>query len=688
MRFSIRISILQTFALLLILTVLSIAAVFYLGSSRIMVDLYSLLARVQADKLIERTVAFIEAPGRLTWMTATAFEDTPIVAEHAKIWDYLWKQLILTPQVASYYMADPQGNFIQARRTPELATRLIDRTTDQAIDLWHFRNIDYGVIRSEIESADYDPRSRPWYQATPKVPGIYWSDVYRFQSTHEPGITGSCPILDLKGSLQAVVGVDITLNSLTEFVASQRLVKDGKIFIINDGGEVITAGRQPTDEASGESRGRLPQLKDLKIPWFEDAYRKHLASGAEILSSTTGGRTYLGFFFQFPASFEKKWIIAAVIPEAEVVGPTRKIIYQALLITALITVICLLLVFAAAGWITRPVKRLVQEAGKIKDFQLEEVVGVKSNLTEIRSLNDAFMAMRGGLASFRRYVPAELVRQLIATGREAKLGGEKVLLAIMFTDIVGFTTLSETLTAEELMLQLSAYLDRLTQIIEQEQGTVDKYIGDGIMAFWGAPLEVENPALLACRAALGCSKAEADLNRQWRAEEKPAMPTCFGIHFGETIVGNVGSSQRMNYSIFGDNVNLASRLEGINRIYGTKIIVSQSVYEAVDKLMICRPLDIVAVKGKKKSIVIHELLATKDEEDAEALASFCARFEEGIEEYRGQSWERALAVFEQLQKEVPDDRPVRLYVKRCRDIIDGSVTVTPDWDGSVILHEK
>ena len=688
MRFSIRISILETFALLLILTVVSISAVFYLGSSRIMVDLYSLLARVQAEKLIERTVAFVESPGRLTRMTAAAFEDTPIVGRHEKIWDYLWKQLILMPQVASYYLADPQGSFIQARRTPELATRLIDRTTDQVIDLWHFRNIDYGVIRSEIEPADYDPRTRPWYRATRPEAGIHWSEVYRFQSTHELGITGSCPILDRKGSIQAVVGVDITLDSLAEFVASQRLVKDGKIFIMNDAGEVITAESWPTDEASGQSRARLPQLKDLKIPWFEDAYRQHLASGAEILSSSTGGRTYLGFFFRFPASFDKKWIIAAVIPEAEVVGPTRKIIYQALLITALITLVCLLLVYAAAGWITRPVKRLVQEAGKIKDFRLEEVVGVKSNLTEIRSLSDAFISMRGGLASFRRYVPAELVRQLIATGREAKLGGEKVLLAVMFTDIVGFTSLAESLTAEELMLQLSAYLDRMTRIIEREQGTVDKYIGDGIMAFWGAPLEVGNPALLACRAALGCSKAEADLNRQWQDEEKPAMPTCFGIHFGETIVGNVGSSRRMNYSIFGDNVNLASRLEGINRIYGTKIIVSQSVYEAVDKQMICRPLDIVAVKGKKKSIPIYELLAANDEEGAEALASFCARFTEGIDEYRGHEWERALAVFERLQEESPNDHPVKLYVKRCRDIIDGSVTVPPDWDGVVILNEK
>jgi adenylate cyclase len=187
---------------------------------------------------------------------------------------------------------------------------------------------------------------------------------------------------------------------------------------------------------------------------------------------------------------------------------------------------------------------------------------------------------------------------------------------------------------------------------------------------------------------LNCSKAAADLNRQWRAEDKPAMPTCFGIHFGETIVGNVGSSQRMNYSIFGDNVNLASRLEGINRVYGTKIIVSQSVYEAVDRQMICRPLDIVAVKGKKKSIAIHELLAAKDEGGTEALASFCARFAEGIDEYRGQEWERALAVFEKLQEESPNDQPVKRYIKRCRNIINGSVTLPPNWDGSVIMHAK
>jgi len=688
MRISIRISILQIFALLLILTVVSITAVFYSESSRIMFNLYRLLARVQADKLVERTVAFIETPGRLTQMSAAALENTPLVGEHEKILGYLWKQLMLTPQVASYYVADPQGNFIQARRTPELATRLIDRATAPVTDLWHFRNRGYGVIRSEIEPADYDPRTRPWYKAVRHETGMYWSDVYRFQSTHELGITGSCPILDQEGTLRAVVGVDVTLDSLAEFVASQRLVKKGKIFIINDTGEVITAGSRPHDEASGESGGRLPRLNDLKIPWFGEAYRKHLASGAEILSSTTGGRTYLGFFFRFPADFDKKWKIAAVIPEAEVVGPTRKIIYKALLITVLITMICLLLVYAASGWITRPVKRLALQAGKIKDFKLDEVTGVQSILTEIRSLNDAFIAMRSGLASFGRYVPAELVRQLIATGREARLGGERTRLAILFTDIVGFTALSETITAEELMLQLSTYLDRLTRIIEQEQGTVDKYIGDAIMAFWGAPREVENPALLACRAALNCSKAAADLNRQWRAEDKPAMPTCFGIHFGETIVGNVGSSQRMNYSIFGDNVNLASRLEGINRVYGTKIIVSQSVYEAVDRQMICRPLDIVAVKGKKKSIAIHELLAAKDEGGTEALASFCARFAEGIDEYRGQEWERALAVFEKLQEESPNDQPVKRYIKRCRNIINGSVTLPPNWDGSVIMHAK
>jgi adenylate cyclase len=688
MRVSIRVSILQIFAFLLVLTVTGVTIIFFLGSSRIMVDLYSRLARVQADRIIERTVAFIEEPGRLTRMTAAALQDTPIVGAHERIGAQLWQQLMLMPQAASCYMADPKGNFIQARRTPEPATRLIDRTTSPVRDVWQFRDPDYGVIRSETAPADYDPRNRPWYRATRHKTGVYWSDAYRFQSTQAPGITGTCPIIDRSGGLQAIVGVDITLTSLSEFVAAQRLVKKGRILIVDDAGQVLSDKHWRHGDRAGTKRDRPPHLEDLELPWFLDAYRKHVDSGAEVLFSTTDGRTYLGFFFRFPESFEKKWKIAAVIPEADVVGPTRRVIYRALLITALITVICVLLVYVASGWITRPVKQLAQEAGKIKDLRLDEVRGVPSHLTEIRSLNDAFMAMRGGLASFERYVPAELVRQLIATGREARLGGERTHLAIMFTDIVGFTTISETLTAEELMLQLSSYLERLTQIIEAERGTIDKYIGDGIMAFWGAPLDIENPALCACRAALKCRRAEADLNRHWRGEGKPALPTCFGLHFGEAIVGNVGSSKRMNYSIFGDAVNLTSRLEGLNRIFGTRIIVSQSVYEAVGEQMVFRPLDIVAVKGKKQSVAIYELMSAGDDAEVAVPASFCARFGEGIEEYRRKNWERALALFAQLAKEAPDDRPTRIYIKRCRDLSDGSMTVPPDWNGAVILSEK
>lgn len=382
----------------------------------------------------------------------------------------------------------------------------------------------------------------------------------------------------------------------------------------------------------------------------------------------------------FPDSFSRRWKIAAVLPKEDVTGDATRALYRALFIAGVITLISLLLIYIASGMISRPVKSLAHEAVLIRDLELEKVTGVQSIFSEIHLLNNAFIAMKNGLASFLRYVPANLVHQLITTGKEARLGGENARLAIMFTDVVGFTTISERLSAEELMLQLSEYLDRLTRIIQKEHGTVDKYIGDSIMVFWGAPEKLEDVSVRACRAALQCQKEISDLNNGWRMEDKPEMPTCIGIHAGDTIVGNVGSRDRMNYSIFGDNVNLASRLEGINRFYGTGVIISHEVYGEIGERFVCRPLDIVAVKGKKKSIRIYELIAEAEAISGEIL-SFHESFGKGFSAYLGRNWEKALRIFQELEKRNPEDMPVQLYLKRCRQFRDHPDTLPEDWAG-------
>lgn len=688
MKFSIRISILQTFALLVLLTVAGISITFYVGSSKILANLYTRLARTTAERIIERTVAFLEIPGSYTQMMASLFENIDLIESHPDIWWYMWKQLMQAPHVASFYVADPRGNFVQTRRHPELATRIIDRTTGPATDKWIYRNSAYDIIETKTTPSNFDPRVRPWYRNTKIAKQIYWSDVYIFSSTQKPGITGSYPVIDKNGKLTAIIGVDITLHRLAEFVRSQRPRQSSVLFIVNDKDEAVTDWNPTEKEKTTNQNARLPLVHESKLPWVIDAYNKHKATGSDILVSTTNGIKYMGVFVDFPDSFGKKWKIAAVVPAAEVTGPTQKIIYRGVLIAVVITLACLLLVYIASGLITKPVSMIAKEAGLIRDLHLDKVVGVKSELKEIKMLNDAFTAMINGLASFKRYVPADLVRQLIATGQEAKLGGENAHLAIMFTDVVGFTTISESLPAEDLMLQLSDYLDRLTQIIKNEDGTVDKYIGDCIMAFWGAPRQIDDPAYYACRAAIQCQAAVVDMNRKWLAESKPPMPTCIGIHMGETIVGNVGSRERMNYSIFGDNVNLASRLEGVNRFYGTSVIISHDVYQEVSDRFICRPLDIVAVKGKTKSIKIYELISEKDTALSKELEDFHEQFERGFNAYLKKEWDSALQLFEELHDKNPEDKPIQLYINRCKKFRKNSELLPDDWDGVVSLTEK
>jgi adenylate cyclase len=258
----------------------------------------------------------------------------------------------------------------------------------------------------------------------------------------------------------------------------------------------------------------------------------------------------------------------------------------------------------------------------------------------------------------------------------------------MFTDIVGFSAISESMTAENLMLHLSEYFAYLTPIIQDNHGTIDKYIGDGIMAFWGAPAKVPDAAYRACCTALGCQTRLSALNTKWIGDGKPAMPTCIGIHTGDTIVGNVGSSDRLNYSIFGDNVNLASRLEGVNRFYGTKVIISRDVYQEISDQFICRPLDIVAVKGKTRSIKIYELVAEKGAWVSKEITEFHTLFEKGFDAYLKKQWDKALRLFNDLHIKNPGDKPVRIYVERCNALLNDPPAVPDDWDGVVSLTQK
>ena len=220
--------------------------------------------------------------------------------------------------------------------------------------------------------------------------------------------------------------------------------------------------------------------------------------------------------------------------------------------------------------------------------------------------------MKAGLRSFQKYVPADLVRALLASGAEARLGGERKVLTVLFSDIAGFTGLAEKLDPEKLVDILAEYLEVMSQEIAETGGTVDKYIGDAIMAFWGAPRELPDHSVAACVAAMRMQERLLELREHAEQAGAPPLHMRTGIHSGELIVGNIGSESRLSYTAMGDTVNLSSRLEGLNSFYGTAVLISEATFKAAEQEIVARPLERVSVKGRSKGTLVYELLGLRD----------------------------------------------------------------------------
>lgn len=287
--------------------------------------------------------------------------------------------------------------------------------------------------------------------------------------------------------------------------------------------------------------------------------------------------------------------------------------------------------------------------------------------------------------AFTSYVSSDIVAEILQDPDKLKLGGETKNITVLFSDIRGFTTLSEIIHPETLVSILNEYLSPMTQIVMNERGTLDKYIGDAIMAIFGAPLDVPNHPERACKAALYMMQDLEKLNLVWEKREWPHISIGVGINTGEAIVGNMGTDIRFEYTAIGDTVNLASRLEGLNKLYGTEIIISKSTLASIDSSQfLLRELDLVQVKGRERPISIFELVGfhPRDPEKATLVNSFT----EALNTYREQKFHEGWKKFAEILKLFPLDRPSILYLKRCSEYIDQPPPT--NWDGVYIAKEK
>lgn len=529
------------------------------------------------------------------------------------------------------------------------------------------------VLRQELPHDGYDPRERPFYRQARAAGQSVWTDSYPFWQGNErgevPGVTFATPVVARDGRLAGVWDTDFDTFALSAYLQRLRQEGPGYAFVLEerqDRAARIIAHPSPellldpgtkklladpaaiADEAARLLSSRLPDLP---------------SEGIHTVDFFTGGREYLGGSVRLSGENSPPWRIAMVLDRDAIMASVKANRRWAVMIFFAGSVIAV----GAALWLSelaaQPLRRLQRETEAIGRLELGHTPSSPSRILEIDQLSSAMDRMKANLRSFRKYVPADLVSELVRSGEEARLGGQTARVTIYFSDIADFTASAERLPPSVLVAHLGEYLEAMSQGILQHRGTVDKYIGDAVMAFWNAPQLNPVHALDACLAALENKTMLAALQQRWQRDGKPLFHTRVGIHTGEAVVGNIGSEQRMNYTIIGDSVNLASRLEKLNAEFGTHIMISEATWKEVEGRMVARPLDEVSVRGKSEGVVCYELMALRAEASAETLDlangmahAFAAR--------RERRTELALQRYEALAARFPADQATRRMIER------------------------
>jgi adenylate cyclase len=556
---------------------------------------------------------------------------------------------------------------------------------DNTIEILDFRPEDFRE-RKPYNRKTMERRSGrrpPWYLQARDTRHPVWTEARTIRKGVETvaGVTFAAPIIGTDNEFRGVTTVDFDIVSISKFLASNPVGKKGFAFIIEKSAkgeprviahptpEILT--RTVTNERGRPTHEFVPfqSLKDVRVARFMEKYSKegrgNPEEGRATFAYTAGGVDYFGNWRPIKGENLPGWIVASVIPRKEIMGLVDRNNLETLGIGLTGFFLILLVSYLISGHVSDPLTEIARDQEAIGRFELETRSLERSRIKEVDQLIVATQDMKSGLRSFGKYVPTDLVREILTSGEEAVLGGRKENLTIFFSDIKDFSSISERLPPEALVEHLAEYLGAMYQQVREESGTVDKFIGDSIMAFWGAPAPNPNHAVAACRAALLCQERLTGLREKWKQEGKPLLHHCIGINTGEVIVGNMGSENRMNYTVLGDHVNIASRLEGINRQYGTQILIGPNTYGLVKDHFVARPIDLVSVKGRKGGLRVYELMGDRKtaEEKQVQIAEMTAT---AFESYLEKRWDEAIANYEKVLRLDPGDPPAALMLARCR----------------------
>jgi len=639
-------------------------------------------------KTLESMIASTAELGRLA---PDMFTDSRALA-------FLFSLLKHSETVLNVYVGTQDGAFRQARRIHDpdaaihdtqppkgarYAYRLLDpEKGPPVLDRYIFLDEQQNVLGDVAAVSGYDPRKRTWYNVAVAAGETVITDPELFWAFGLVGFTVAEPYV-VDGKLVGVVAADVTLDRFSQYLAQKPVSQNSVSYLLDDRGFVLAASDGMTRFGGGNDRVTLPHVADVQNRVVALAYsQRPVLDRDEVYQFTHEDRDFIVALSSFEEDLGKPWRLMVITPLSDFTAEFNESNRTMLTMGLVAVAVQLTIITIIAGFVASPLQRLARKVERIQSLEsASDVAVVTSRVREISTLSQAIETLDMAVQAFARFVPVGLVRQLLKSDQKLELGGQSRFLTIQFCDVEAFSTLAEKIAARDLLNRVSALLGVFTRRVHEEQGTIDKFVGDGVMAFWGAPASLDHHAFHACVAALAIQRDLEKLNKDWRDAGEPEMRLRVGIHSDVVLVGNVGSRERMSYTVLGDGVNIAARLEGCNKTYGTRISISHDTFrEAGDQLCV-RPIDEVQIKGRRARITIYELLgaygAGTDFEPSKDTLEIAKLTRHAFDAMVAGDQDSALANYRAVLAMNPDDPVASLHVQRLE--AGESYVYTQDW---------
>ncbi|MFI0848029.1 adenylate/guanylate cyclase domain-containing protein [Mesorhizobium sp. IMUNJ 23232] len=540
--------------------------------------------------------------------------------------DLMIKTLEGSPYMDGFYVGYPDGAFLHAvavERNPGwaqavgapagtvFAVRTIDRSDTVPVSTWRFLD-QAGTVVGERSTSEvsYDPRKRPWYRAASNGGEPVAVGPYVTATTRSLALTLAAP---MAGNRKVVVGADLLLATISRLLAREAVSENARGYVFDREKKLIVH----SDEAimgqvlegllaggkNGHNSAADPALEPIReelrvIAEGQDRTARFEVDGEPYIARISS----VGF-----SDLLRGNTIVIAAPLSDFIGPSQRLLTKNLIVTGIVLIAGIFVALVVARLISRALLALSEDAHQIGNLDFKARPAGFSWIAEINTLSRALASAREAIRTFALYVPRELVRNIVASGQASAGKAVRQEVSVLFTDIRDFTTISEQHSPEEVVGMLSTYFDLMNPIVERNNGVIVQYLGDSIYAMWNAPVADPSHVDDACRSALELKAAIDAFNAANRQAGRPELVTRFGVHTGEAVVGSVGAQARRQYTGMGDTVNVASRLEGMNKEYGTTILVSGAVRERCTEPFDFRSLGVAKAKGRNEGIEIFEL---------------------------------------------------------------------------------